>query len=165
MKYEKFESLSNIIYPLVGLVGFIFNGHVGFFFGMTILGVGSYYYHRYKEAQVMDIFGIATAFTATMGTIINDPLVWGLLILILGVYGFAFLKRFSTNVEVGFFAGSTFIIAILFNGLAHTILPILIFSLAFGLKQRNKVAKEEHHDSIEHSVWHILTGIGFYLLL
>jgi hypothetical protein len=172
--YEKFESITNAPYPIAGLLWYIQSGAMVMtlipWLGMIVLGVQSFFFHKYKESNSGDRNGMAIAFTTITGMLwSNSPhaeYIWGGLFITLILYGFLVLKKFRTNLEVGISVAGTLVSSFLVLGLVDTLIAFGILGTAYLVKQidakKNNI--DTHYDSKPHGWWHIITSIGMWYI-
>jgi hypothetical protein len=167
-RFEKWETLTNIAYAISGLVGFFMFGNFLFALVMITLGVGSYWYHKFKTHPIysFDRFGMALVLGSCMGMIVSTPLMWGIILSYLIFYGFFIMGKIGVTIEVAALAIPTLISSYIVNGwiISSIVLAIFVFALYIRTKD-DGVSQVRFHDSWGHSLWHILTAIGFFLLI
>ena len=169
MSIEKKETYTNIAYFLAGLLGYIFHGNLLFFVIMTYLSVGSFVYHKYLTGEIFrfDWYSITVAVTCLAGMLFNNTTAWFLLICYQFIYGYLIMGRLTVYKEIAM--SSTPLIAAMFinKGITDTLIILAVFSTAIIIRatDNNLNKRDQHYDSPYHSVWHIVSALGFYLII
>ncbi len=174
---EYFESYSNLAYNAVGLLAFIVHGDLLFCIAMQVLGNGSFTYHWYKKKPIFlfDWYAMALVNTVIAGIHFNDNQIWVGLILIHLIYAYFFMGRApdlrafgkeipAVYIEVAFSSAIAFVAIALTRSTWTFIVIFLVFLIALVLRSKDEDPKQlKFHDSVWHSIWHIITAGGFYL--
>lgn len=168
---EYFESYSNAAYNVVGLVALIVHGDVLFCMALQALGVGSFVYHSEKSANrkanqiwKFDWWAMAFVNTVIAGILFDSSLAWIVLVAFHILYSYLVLGKLPVFIETGFSALIALIAVYFDKSLATFSLIVVIFLGAFLIRNVDEdPGQKEFHDSIWHSIWHVITAIGFYL--
>jgi len=164
-KYEKFETLSNLAYAVAGIASFLLFGNVLFAIVMITLGAGSYWYHKEKDHQVFDYFGMSVVMLTCLGMMLNSWWGWLSILVALCLYSFFIITKFGSTLEIGVMSILTFGYSAYHNGIILTLLIVGLFAGALYIKKQDHVSKGLYYDSHGHSWWHLITALGFFLLV
>jgi hypothetical protein len=153
----KSDDLSNIAYIIAGFALAVGGAYVPAF-GLIFLGITSYIAHvKGGDWWYSDWAGMYLAMTAIILHNIGHPLYFWLVALPI-VYltlRYAFVSYALVGVMWCAVVTSAYLTGILVT------IPVIIFALALGLRQLGEVRNYQFN----HSAWHVLTAIGFYLLV
>lgn len=176
---ELFETWSNIAYIICGFIGcfilqIMYPVEHGFLFGFSeiSLGIASLVYHREKTSDrnhnviwLFDWWAIAAINTVVAVVHFNNY--WCSLILFLWhvVYSLFIMGRLKkVFIEVALSAVPAFIAIYLHRSLLTFLIVLGLFLIALLIRSRDEDPKQhKFHDSVYHSLWHILTA-PMYLL-
>lgn len=170
---EYFESYSNLAYNIAGLFALYLHHDVVACMGLQALGIGSFVYHfdkspnrRVNPIWKFDWWAMAFVNTIVAGIHFDSLDIWGYLVFFHILYGYVLLGRLNVNIEVGI-SSSIALAAIWYNRpFATFVVIILIFIIALLIRYKDEDPKQlKFHDSVWHSIWHIMTAAGFYLAL
>lgn len=176
MNFEHKESFSNLAYPLVGVICYLLFKDPLFLVLTIQMGVGSYIYHRYKENNPeifrADWFAIHLTLNGCTGMLSQNDTIWLLLGIYSALYGFLLMGSFkkwfgkwAVYVEVALSAIPTFI-AVIQDKEWWSLVVFAVFGIAIYIRAKDENPEQDrHHDSKEHSIWHVLTAIGFALIV
>jgi hypothetical protein len=163
---EYFESYSNLAYNIAGLVALWLHGDVLVCLGFQALGIGSfiYHYHKTKPIYLFDWWAMAFLNTIVAGYHFDSMLAWSCLVGFHVIYSYLLMGKLHVFIEVGI-STTIGLTAIYFNRSLPTFITIVvIFLIALWIRSKDKDPKQAiFHDSAFHSIWHILTAIGYYL--
>jgi hypothetical protein len=150
------DDTSNIAYIIAGFALAVGGVYVPAF-GLIFLGVTSYVAHvRGGDWWYSDWAGMYLAMTAIILYNIGHPFYFWLVALPI-VYltlRYAFVSYVLVGAMWCAVVASAYAIGI------AVVVPIIIFALALAIRQWG----HDDHYQITHSIWHILTATGFYLL-
>lgn len=165
---ERFESYSNLAYNLVGMLALLLHGDLIACLGLQALGVASYVYHsrKTKPIYLFDWWAMGFLNIIVAGLQFNDDLVWAGLITFHVLYSYVLLGKLTVYLEVAI-SSSAGLLAIYLNRSFETFLVVVtIFAVALIIRAKDEDPKQlKFHDSVWHSLWHILTAAGYYVAL
>ena len=171
MKTETLESYTNIAYFVAGMAGLLIYNNILFAVVMTLLSAGSFIYHKYKTPPIykFDWYAMVVVITCLAGQLIDERWFWMALIAYQFVYAYFIISKLNVYVEVGI-ACVPLVAALFITKPSILVLIILaIFGIALYIRSKdnheNINIPEVHHDSKYHSWWHIITAIGFFLVI
>jgi hypothetical protein len=178
MRFERGETITNIAYPVMGLLSFFLYGNATFAMAMITLGTGSFLYHKWKDKEgrwpivAFDWFTMALVQVYCMGYLAQRHLPehadWIHAVILVGLtaYGFSMGKRNKIVYDTIMFAVPLMILSFFAQGVLITSIIVAIFAISLYLRSKDHGHDQEtFHDSWGHSVWHVLTAIGFFLLI
>jgi hypothetical protein len=172
---EYFEMYSNLAFNIAGLISLYFYQDVMICLAFQALGIGSFVYHSDKSEDRQDnvIWKFDWWAIAFMNIVLTgyhleaymDVGVWWYLIIFHMLYGYLLLGKItSVYLEVGLSSLPALIAIFLNKGNAIGIIILSVFVLALWLRSKDKDPKQlKFHDSVWHSIWHILAAIGYYM--
>jgi hypothetical protein len=150
------DDLSNIAYIIAGFALAVSEAYVPAF-GLMFLGITSYVAHvKGGEWWFYDWAGMYVAMVAILLYNIGHPFYFWLVALPI-VYltlRYAFVSYVLVGAMWCAVVASAYAIGI------PVVVPIIIFAIALALRQIGQVRNYQFN----HSMWHLLTAIGFYLL-
>lgn len=143
MNYKKVcQILSNLVYPIVGWFG----GWITLLAGLSLLfGSGWMHYNKTETSTLFDWYGMYAMSLSVLAYLTN----WWVLLLLTPI---VLLKNKIKNI---YLIGTITLIAMLID---QNLYAIGTFGLAYGIRQWGK-------QWWTHSLWHLLTGVGYYFLL
>lgn len=168
---EYFESYSNLAFNVAGLLALLVHRDVLFCMAMQALGIGSFVYHFEKSADRLanpiwkfDWWAMAFVNTIIAGTHFDSITAWTALVVFHAIYGYVILGRLHVFIETGM-SSVIALSAILLNRSFATFSVIVgLFLVAFLIRSRDEDPKQlKFHDSVWHSLWHILAAAIMYL--
>jgi hypothetical protein len=147
---------SNLAYLIAGL----FMGSTVMMIGMFALAFTSFMGHwKGGKWWIADWVGMYLAFTSVIFVHLGIPLLW---LLFAPVIAWATYKYHKTSfVRIGI-VGALAVLSAYLAGI--NVLPAIItFGVAFGIRQLTPNMDDKYYD-ICHSIWHILTATGRWML-
>lgn len=169
MKIETFESYTNIFYFFAGIAGFIVSENVIFLLVMTLLSAASFVFHQHKEGHIykFDWIAMVIAILGIAGILYNSSWFWIGAAIYITIYSYFLVGRADVMTEIGIVCIPLLIAVFLFKPLWLAITILIIFIAAFWIRSydNHKNARDVHYDSFYHSLWHLITAVGFYLML
>jgi len=169
---ELFESFSNIAYALVGIAVLYLPNELKyeyqllFCFAMQALSAASFTYHfvKSKPIYLFDWWAMSFVISIVTGIIADNPSGWAFVLLWQFIYSYFILGRLNVYIEVGMSVLPCLIAILAMKSLLTFGIVIAIFLFAFWMRSKDPDPKQaKFHDSWQHSVWHVLTALGFYL--
>ena len=165
------ESYSNLAYNLAGFAGFFFHGDLLFCMALQALGAASftYHYHKTQPIYLFDWWAMAFVISIIGAQVMPTPFVIWTVILWNVVYPYFLLGRFrnlkfGVYLETGFSIVPVLVILLIVRPLPVFLSVLALFLCAAYIRSLDPDVKNaKSHDSIEHSVWHLITGLGFYI--
>ena len=151
------DDWSNSAYIIAGFALAVQGAYVPAF-GLIFLGVASYIAHvEGGEWWYSDWAGMYLAMTSITLHNVGHPLYFWAVIapILIGMLYYRFDSYALTGALWCAVVASAYL-----AGLSVAI-PVVLFALALGLRQLGEV----RHYQFNHSAWHVLTAIGFYLLV
>lgn len=168
-KFEKLETYSNFSYFIVGLLGLILYNSPMFLILMTVLSLGSFTFHKYLKGNIylFDWIAMNVAILGLAAMKLDNELAWAAASILMIIYGYWLVGKFNVYKEVA--VACVPLIAVLFTTMPFiNVLIILgVFALAIFIRSIDAKKNKRYvfYDSIFHSIWHLLTAIGFYLII
>jgi hypothetical protein len=150
------DDLSNIAYIIAGVALAVGGAYVPAF-GLIFLGVTSYVAHvKGGKWWYADWAGMYVAMVAIILYNIGHPFYFWLvgLPIVYLTLRYAFVSYVLVGAMWCAVVASAYIIGI------PVVVPIIIFAIALALRQIGQVRNYQFN----HSMWHLLTAIGFFLL-
>lgn len=164
---EYMEIYSNLAYNLAGFVAFAAHGDLPFCIVMQVLGCGSLIYHKEKNKPIFmfDWWAMICVVTTLTAMIIGEDWGWYAAFGYMTVYAaFIIGKTKSPFIEVGIVVAPCLAAILVYDPFWKFLVINVVFWSAVWLRSKDPDPKQaKFHDSWEHSVWHIITAIGFYL--
>lgn len=168
---ELFESYSNLSYNVCGFIALIFFNDVLFCFAMNALGVASFTYHYNKTSNrnlnviwKFDWWAMNALNLVVAGSHWDNIYVWIGLFLYHVVYGYILIGRLNVYLDVALSAVIALGTILILKSFPTFAIIIVVFISAVALRSKDEDPKQlKFHDSVWHSIWHILTG-PMYLL-
>ncbi len=173
-KHEYFESFSNIAYLISGLIVLLWaenhspEHRLIFCLGMSALSSGSFIYHYYKIKPIylFDWWAMMFCISCITGIVCDTQWVWYAVIGWQFVYSYFIMGRHSVYLEVALSAVPCLIAILVIKTWVTFGIILAIFLFAIWLRSKDPDPKQAiFHDSWQHSVWHIITAIGFSLVI
>jgi hypothetical protein len=162
---EYFESYSNLAYSLVGLLVYLIHRDALVAILFVNLGVASYIFHYYKTKPIylFDWWAMALINIGLVGYHFDNQWIWVLSFIGLTMYGYRFLGKDNVYKEVAFTAVPALIAIAVNTSIINALLVLCMFLLAIAVRAFDSDPKQaKFHDSVAHSVWHILTAVFYY---
>jgi len=162
---EYFESYSNLAYSLVGLLVYLIHRDASIAMLFINLGVASYIFHYYKTKPIylFDWWAMALINIGLMGYHFDNPIVWPLALIGVTIYGYRYMGKDNVYKEVAFTAVPALIAIAVNTSIINALLVLCMFLLAIAVRAFDSDPKQaKFHDSVAHSVWHILTAVFYY---
>jgi hypothetical protein len=162
---EYFESYSNLAYSLVGLLVYLIHRDALVAILFVNLGVASYIFHYYKTKPIylFDWWAMALINIGLIGYHFDNPIVWLLSFIGATVYGYRYMGKDNVYKEVAFTAVPALIAIAVNTSIINALLVLCMFLLAIAVRAFDSDPKQaKFHDSVAHSVWHILTSVFYY---
>ncbi len=145
------DALSNIAYVILGVV-WVQTGFVTLGIYAILLGLTSAYSHHTRD-WVPDWAMMYVMFGGMILHLTGNPVELALIAIPLTYYLRPYLL--DNFALIGLLAIISFVLS------ANTWLVLVIFTIGFILRQIG----DKTHFQIYHSIWHLLTAIGFYYVL
>lgn len=163
---ELFESYSNLAYNLAGLFAFAIHGDVLFCMALQALGAASFVYHFQKTKPIFlfDWWAMMFVVSILTGQIIGESWAWFAVIAWNVVYPYTIMGKFNVFFEVGLSVTPCLISIFLIKGFNDGLIVAAIFLFSVWIRSKDEDPKQlKFHDSVYHSLWHILTAGGFFI--
>lgn len=169
-KFEKIETITNLAYPIAGLIGFYLHNDERFLMVMVVMGVGSAVFHKFKEGNPeifrADWFAMHVSLNTLTGILLSNSTAWIVLAIFSTIYGFFLMGRMNVYLEVALAALPTVIVLFQQKEFYQALIVLAVFGIAIYIRSKDPdKEQEEFHDSWHHGLWHILTATGFYFIL
>lgn len=172
---ELFESYTNIAYSLAGILvywfpGNLWEGHALLFcFAMQALSAGSFVYHYWKTKPIylFDWWAMSFVISICTGILADNTFGWVFVLLWQFIYTYFILgKTGNVYLEVGMSALPCLIAILVVKSLSTFGIILAIFLVALYIRSKDPDPMQaKFYDSWQHGVWHILTAIGFGLIM
>lgn len=163
---EWMETYSNLAYNLGGLLAYLIHQEIGYMLTGMLLGNASYRYHRFKTAPTQDGDWVAMIVRTgyILGVTVNNDYLWLGIIAFCIIYNYFIVGRINVYAEVGFIVLPTLISIYWYRPVEQAIWTTVIFAVAFIIRLMDKdVGQRKNHDSVAHSIWHVLTEVGYWI--
>lgn len=168
---EKKETLSNLAFPIVGLIVYLIDrSQESFLLIMTVMGMTSYFYHERKEKSMqtryIDWIGMIFTFGFMGAVLLAHPLGWLGAALFTVLYFMFLVGKKSVAVEVAYVGVPLTIILLLTKSLLSVGIILAVFGLAYWIRAKDDNPEQDLiHDSTKHAVWHVLMAIDCGLMI
>ena len=164
------ESFSNLAYSLVGFIGlhpyFIRYNGVLFCALMQALSVASFTYHWQKTKPIFlfDWWAMVFVITIITGNAVDQLWCWAAVFLYQIIYAYLIMGKINVFIEVGMAIIPCLIAIWIERGFVDFIVVLLSILLALWIRSKDEdPTQAKVHDSIEHSIWHVLTAPIFFV--
>ena len=160
------ESFSNLAYNLAGLCALYFQGDILFCMALNALGSASFVYHWHKTKPIFlfDWWAMTFVITILTGIIADREWVWYAAWGYQVIYSYLIMGKNNVYFEVMLSVVPCLITIFMMRPLWVFLVILVLFLFSAWIRSRDEDPKQlKFHDSIEHTIWHILTAIGFYL--
>ena len=98
-----------------------------------------------------------------MGYHFDNPIVWPLALIGVTIYGYRYMGKDNVYKEVAFTAVPALIAIAVNTSIINALLVLCMFLLAITVRAFDSDPKQaKFHDSVAHTVWHILTAVFYY---
>jgi hypothetical protein len=170
MKYEVKESLSNLAYAIVGMIGYAVHGDAMFLEVMIQMSFSSFLYHKYKarnpDIDRADWFAIHLMLNVLTAGLINTYWAWLIMGAYTVLYGYVLMKRLpNVYYDVALSAVPCLVACFYTKGLIPSLIIVGVFVLSIIIRKMDQGEDQSfHHDSWGHTIWHVLTGVLAYLI-
>ena len=170
---ELFESYSNLSYNAAGFVALIWFDDVLFCFALQALGIGSFIYHYNKSPDrnhnviwKFDWWAMAAINTIVAGIHFDNKWVWLALFSWHLIYSLWVMGKLHVFAEVAMSAVPAFVGIFLHRSLLTFGIILGLFLIALLIRSKDEDPKQhKFHDSVAHSIWHILTAPMFLMAI
>lgn len=178
---EYLESYSNLAYNLIGFAGlvppFVDMHGITFCMLMQAMGVASFTYHWYKTKPMylFDWWAMMYVVTIMAAHVVNTPLCWFAVFLYQVAYGFFLMGRFpdlsikgkrvpAVYLEIGLVIVPCLVAIWIKRGFMDFAVLFGLILVALYIRSKDPdPTQSRFHDSIEHSIWHVLTAPVFFI--
>jgi hypothetical protein len=170
MKYEVKETVSNLAYATVGMIGIAAHNDALFLVTVLQMSFGSFLYHKYKarnpDIDRADWFAIHLMLNASTAHMIDTRWAWFIMGAYTVLYGYVLMKRLpNVYYDVALSAVPCLAACFYTKGLIPSLIIVGVFVLSIIIRKMDQGEDQSfHHDSWGHTIWHVLTGVMVYLI-